>query len=152
MRKARGAIAAAAIVLAAAGFAQTSPGRAVLRDVGIAGKGQSYTALAFADPGSLPTQLYSRNALLDASFVIRNDSGQQRQYPWQVEEIRNGLVRDIDTGQTTVAAGAAATIRPGGSEGFVTSCTGGRLKIEVLLPAAGESIGFWATCWPGGPQ
>jgi hypothetical protein len=152
MRKARSAIAAAAIVLAAAGFAQTGPGRSLLRDAGIAGNGQSYTALAFASPGSLPTQLYSRQALLTAEFVIRNSTRQQRHYPWQVEEIRNGLVNLLFSGQATVPAGAAVTVSPGGSEGFVTSCSGGRMKIEVLLPGAGESIGFWATCWSGAPQ
>jgi hypothetical protein len=152
MRKARGAIAAAAVVLAAVGFAQTGPGRAVLRDAGITGTGQSYTALAFASPAQLPTQLYSRVALLDAAFVIRNSSAKQRQYPWQLEEISNGQVRQLAGGQATVAAGASTTISPGGSSGFVTSCSGGRMKIEVLLPGAGESIGFWTTCWSGAPQ
>lgn len=152
MRKATGALAAAAVVLAGFGFAQTGPGRSVLRDAGLEGHGPSYTALSFASPGSLPTQLFSRTALLDAAFVIRNSSGQRRQYGWQLEEIHNGQVRNLASGQATVAAGAAATVSPGGSGGFVTSCSGGRMKIEVLLPGAGESIGFWMTCISGTAQ
>jgi hypothetical protein len=152
MRKVWVAIAAAAVVVAVAGFAQTSPGHALLRDAGIAGKGPSYTALSFASPGTLPTQLFSRVALLDAAFVIRNSSAEQREYPWQLEEIRNGQVRQIADGQATVAAGATTTISPGGSGGFVTSCSGGRMQIEVLLPGEGESIGFWTTCWSGAAQ
>jgi hypothetical protein len=152
MRKARGAVAAAAVMLAGVGFAQTGPGRSVLRDAGMEGHGPSYTALSFASPGSLPTQLFSRNALLDAAFVIRNSSGQRRQYAWQLEEIHSGQVRDLASGHVTVAAGGAATVSPGGSAGFVTSCSNGRMKIEVLLPGAGESIGFWMTCVSGAPQ
>jgi hypothetical protein len=146
MRKVRGAIAAAVVVLAVVGFAQTDTGRALLRETGLEGESPSYTALSFASPGELPTQLYSQAALLPAAFVIRNSSAQQRHYPWQIEEIRNGQVRQLASGQATVAAGAATTV----NRSFVTSCNGGRMKIEVSLPGAGESIGFWTTCWSGG--
>jgi hypothetical protein len=146
MRKVRGAIAAAAVVLAAVGFAQSGAGRALLRDTGLEGRTPSYTALSFANPGELPTQLYSPAGLMPTAFTIRNSSAQQRHYPWQIEEIRNGQVRQLASGQATVPPGAARTI----NRSFVTSCTGGRIKIEVSLPGAGESIGFWTTCFAGG--
>lgn len=146
MRKVRGAIAAVVVVLAAAGFAQSGAGRALLQDTGLLARSPNYTALSFASPSELPTQLYSQAALLPTAFIIRNSSAQQRRYPWHIEEIRNGQVRQLASGQATVPAGAAATV----SRTFVTSCAGGRMKIQVSLPATGESIGFWTTCWSGG--
>jgi len=146
MRKVRGAIAAVAVVLAAAGFAQTDTGRALLRDTGLEGKSPSYTALSFASPGELPTQLYSPEGLMPAAFAIRNSSAQPRHYPWIIDEIRNGQVRQLASGQATVAAGATTTV----NGMFVASCSGGRMKIEVSLPGTGDSIGYWTTCFAGG--
>jgi len=130
------------LVLAVVGIAQTGVGQAVLRDAGLIGSAPSYTALSFADPGQLPTQLYSREALLDASFVIRNSSAAARQYDWQIIEARAGRRRRLAGGQATVAAGRTGRV----NQTVLSSCTGGRLQIVVKLAEPRESISFWATC------
>lgn len=131
-----------AFVLAAIGFAQTSAGSAVLRGTGVSGRPAAYTALSFATPKYLPTQLYSQEALLPADFVIKNESSASRQFDWQIVEIRNGHDRELASGQTVVGSGATATL----SRSFLTSCVGGKIGISVRLTAPREAIEFWSTC------
>jgi hypothetical protein len=136
------AVAVVAVVLAAVGIAQTAAGRAVLRAAGLAADPPGYTSLSFASPSQLPSQLYSRNALLSAPFVIRNSAPAPHRYRWQILERRNGRRRALLTGQTAVAGGGSTTVQ----WQVFTACAGGRLQIEVALTSPRESIAFWATC------
>ena len=131
-----------AFVLAAVGFAQTSAGSAILRDTGVSGRPAAYTALSFATPKFLPTQLYSREALLPADFVIKNSSSAARQYEWQIVEIRNGQDRQLASGRAAVRSGATAVV----SRSFLASCAGGKIGIAVRLTAPREAVNYWSTC------
>jgi len=138
-------VVAGGFVLAMVGFAQTSAGSAILRDTGVSGRPPAYTALSFAAPRYLPPQLYSREALLPADFVITNHSSAARQFEWQVVEMRNGRDRLLARGRTVVGSGAAATV----SRSFLASCVGGKIGISVRLTAPRETIEFWSTCATG---
>jgi hypothetical protein len=140
------AVAVVAVVLAAVGFAQTGAGRAVLRAAGLAGDPPSYTSLSFAAPSQLPSQLYSRDVLLSAPFVIHNSSSAPRRYRWQIFEKRNGRQRALLTGQTAVVANGSTTVK----WQALASCGGGRMRIQVALAVPRESIAFWAACAPAG--
>jgi hypothetical protein len=142
MARIRSWVAVGAFVLAAAGFTQTSAGSAVLRDTGVSGQPSAYTALSFANPNDLPTQLYSLEALLPADFVIRNESSDARQYDWQVVEVKEGRDRLVASGRAAVAPGAATTI----TRSFVASCAGRKIGISVRLTAPREAIEFWSSC------
>jgi hypothetical protein len=136
------AIALVAVVLAAIGIAQTGVGRSALRAAGLAGSGASYTALSFASPQQIPTQLYSQQALLSAPFVIHNVSAGARRYDWQILENNDGRQRRLFTGHSTVTAGGYTTV----DWQAITSCSGSRIQIQIRLAAPRESISFWANC------
>ncbi len=138
------AVALVAVVLAAVGLAQTGVGRAALRGAGLAGPAASYTALSFASPLQIPTQLYSQQALLSAPFVIHNVSTGTRHYDWQILEQNDGRRSRLVSGHSAVAADGYTTV----DWQVFTSCAGGRIKIQVQLAAPSESISFWATCVP----
>ncbi len=131
-----------AFVVAAVGFAQTSAGKAVLRDTGVSGSPPAYTALSFASPKYLPVQLYSREALLPVDFVIKNESGTAHQYHWQVVEIRNGRAKEVASGLAAVQSGAATTI----SRNVLASCASAKIGISVRLKAPREAIEYWSRC------
>lgn len=133
-----------AAAVTAAGVAQTSAGHSALASAGLFDEPASYTALSFAAPQSLPEQLSSTHANLDASFVIRNSSGGLRSYQWSITVLRDGRSRRVASGQVDVAAGSAATVA-----GPVTiTCAGGRLRVAVNLRRPAESIDFWTACTP----
>jgi hypothetical protein len=139
------AAALVAVALAGAGLAQTGTGHSVLRHAGLFQPPASYTALSFADPGQFPQQLYSRKALLDASFVIRNVTAAGHSYHWQIVDWHRGQERRLASGQTAVDSGGQATV----ARQVLTSCVGARLELVVRLTAPRESVTYWTTCWPG---
>jgi hypothetical protein len=137
------AVGLVALVLAVVGVAQTGAGQSLLRAAGLAGPPPGYTALSFTNPAQLPTQLYSREALLDASFMIRNSSTAARRYDWQIFAAWNGRTRRLAGGQATVAAGRTGQV----SRDVLASCASGQLQIVIKLAEPRESISYWATCW-----
>ncbi len=134
-----------AAVVTAAGVAQTPAGHSVLASAGLFSEPARYTALSFAAPQSLPEQLRSTHAHVDASFVIRNSSGGSRSYRWSITVRRDGHTQRAASGTARVRAGSAVTV----PQRVATSCTGGRLRVAVNLTRPAESIDFWTACAPG---
>jgi hypothetical protein len=134
-----------AAAVTAAGVAQTPAGHSALARAGLFSAPASYTALSFAAPQSLPEQLRSAHANLDASFVIRNSSGGSRAYQWSITVRRDGHTRRVASGAVRVRAGSAATV----ARHVATACAGGQLRVAVNLRSPAESIDFQAACAPG---
>jgi hypothetical protein len=139
------AVLVAAVIVVAA-LAQTGVGRAALRVAGLSSAPAGYTALSFARVAQIPAQLYSREALLEPSFVIRNASPSVRTYDWVIVAVSDGHSQQVASGRTSVAAGASTTV----NRTLLTSCASGRLQIVVRLLAPRESVAYWAAC-VGGP-
>ena len=134
-----------AATVTAAGVAQTPAGHSALASAGLFNEPASYTALSFAAPQSLPDQLRSAHAGVDASFVIRNSTGGSRSYQWSITILRDGHTRHVASGAVRARAGSAVTV----ARHVATSCTGGRLRVAVNLTRPAESIDFWTACAPG---
>jgi hypothetical protein len=134
------------LVLTIAGLAQTSVGHAALRGAGLSASPPSYVALSFADLSQLPSQLYSQEALLNASFVINNSSEAQGHFDWTIVEVQHGQTVQLASGRAAVGSRGRVTV----NRLVMTSCIGGQLKVEVRLAAPRESIAFVAGCWAGG--
>jgi hypothetical protein len=139
------AVLVAAVIVVAA-LAQTGFGRSALRAAGLSAAPAGYTALSFASVARIPSQLYSQEALLQPSFVIRNASPADRTYSWVIVAVSGGGSHQVASGRTSVAAGASATV----TRELLTSCAGAQLRLVVRLVAPRESIDYWLTC-PGGP-
>jgi hypothetical protein len=146
MSKRWSAAALVVFVLAIMGVAQTSVGHAALRSAGLSSGPPSYVALSFADLSQLPSQLFSQEALLNASFTLNNHSTTQREFSWTISDVQHGRTIRLAAGQTAVSYRASATV----NRLVMTSCVGGQLKLVVQLAAPRESISFVAACWPGG--
>jgi hypothetical protein len=134
-----------AAAVTAAGVAQTPAGHSALASAGLFNKPASYTALSFAAPQSLPEQLRSTHANVNASFVVRNSTGGSRSYQWSITVLRGGHTRHVASGTVRVRDGSAVTV----TRQVATSCTGGRLHVAVNLIRPAESIDFWTACAPG---
>ena len=137
----------AAVVLATAGLAQTSPVHALLRRLGLE-KSAAYTELAFTRPQSLPEPLTSRTAVVDMPFEIHNVSPASRTYRWSIMVIRGGHDHRVASGTARVPAGRTTTVRPA----VAVSCVNGRVRFEVVLASPRESIDFWTACWSPGAR
>jgi len=138
-------VAVGGLALAGVGFAQTGPGHSVLRSAGLVAPQPAYTALAFAHPQQLLTQLFSTEALLETSFVIQNLSPGSRAYAWHMVEVHDGRRLQVASGRTKVGGGRAATI----SKTVLTSCASGRLEVVVSLTTPSESIAYSMMCPAG---
>jgi hypothetical protein len=145
-RPARGLITAAIVAVAglALALAQTSPGHALLRKAGLYEEPASYTALAFTDPGSLPSRLSPVPSRVSVSFGISNSSGDPHAYQWSVLLHRAGQVKHLAAGEAEVPAGQSTTVTPT----VTAACSTGQAQFTVQLAAPAESIAFWLTCSP----
>ena len=131
-------------VLTIAGLAQTGPGQAAARSLGLL-KSSSYTALSFREPQSLPSQLPAQRSHVPVRFTIRNVSDSGRAYHWSIA-LSSALHREqVAAGDVQVAAGSAVAV----SRTVRVKCAGKRLHLVVRLASPAESIGFWATCSAG---
>src|SRR5579875_3071710 len=108
MAKLRSSLGIALAVVAAAGLAQTPPGHAALRDLGLSAAPAGYTALSFAHPGSLPTTL-SPAVTATVPFRIRNATSAARGYRWSIT-LQGAAGRHLAGGTTEVAPGRTATV------------------------------------------
>jgi hypothetical protein len=90
--------------------AQTPPGLALLRAVGVLPKPDRYTVLAFA-PSLLPPQSADRGARIAFAFTVGDEQGATADYGWRVLESTDGgpSVR-ADSGTLRLAAGATGTV------------------------------------------
>jgi len=146
MTKRWGAAALVVAVLTIIGLAQTSVGHAALRSSGLSASPPGYVALSFANLDQLPSQLYSQEALLNASFTLDNRSTTQHEFSWTIFDVQHGRTTRLAKGQAGAGYGTSTTV----NQLVVTSCVGGQLTIVVQLAAPRESISFVATCWAGG--
>jgi hypothetical protein len=136
----------AAVVILAAGLAQTTAGHATLRTVGLFQEPTRYTSLAFSDPQALPEQLPAARVSVSVSFVIHNSGRSRRHYRWSVLLVQADRTRREAAGDTTIAAGHGAGITAPAK----VSCQQGRIRIIVKLARPAETIDAWTTCWlPG---
>jgi hypothetical protein len=134
-------------VLLCTGVAQTSPGHAVLRSMGLFETPASYTELAFTNAASVEEAFLSKTkAPITVSFGIHNASGAGRSYQWSIESVfHNGKSQVNASGAVSVPAQGHATV----SKKVTLSCPAGRDQVEVKLASPAESLNFWLSC-PGG--
>lgn len=145
MAKGWRALALAVVLAFAVEVAQTGLGHALLQKAGLV-KTPSYTALSFAAPQRLPTQLPARNSSVSVSFVIRNATTSLHAYNWQVQLVRGKSSTPAASSRTLVPAGASTIV----ANTIRTSCVGGKIDFVIKLAVPEESINFWSACWPGG--
>jgi len=134
-------------VLLCTGVAQTSPGHAVLRDMGLFETPASYTELAFTNAASVEEAFLGKTkAPITVSFSIHNVTGAARAYQWSIETV-------LHTGKTQVNASGAVSVPVQGrvtvSKKVTLSCPAGRDEVVVKLASPAESLNFWLSC-PGG--
>ena len=133
-----------AAALICVGLAQTQPGHVLLRDTGLYATPTVYTALAFNDPGALPSALEKPNGTVEVSFGIHNVSYAARSYQWSIQLVHAGKNRVEASGTAhTPAQGSTGVARL-----VAAACVGGRLQVVVRLASPAESISFWVTCPP----
>lgn len=145
MAKGWRAVALVVVVAFAVEVAQTSLGHSLLQEAGLV-KTPNYTALSFAAPQQLPTQLPARNSSVSVSFVIRNATASPHAYNWQIQLVRGKSSTSVARAQTRVPAGASSIV----ANTIRTSCVGGKIDFVIKLAVPEESINFWSACWPGG--
>jgi hypothetical protein len=134
----------AAIVLACAGLAQTQPGHAALRAVGLYEEPATYAELAFTAPSALPSTLAKPGARVKVSFGVHNVSADPRSYQWSIVLVHAGVSRLKASGVKLTPPEGRITI----TRSVTAACTGGRVQVVVRLASPAESIGFWMTCPP----
>jgi hypothetical protein len=133
-----------AAVLACVAGAQTRPGHAVLRDVGLYETPATYTELAFSEPGKLPAALTKPNNNIKVSFTVHNASSASRTYQWSIALVQAGKSQVKATGAVLSPAQGRAEV----SKSVGVACAGARLQVVVRLASPAESISFWMTCPP----
>jgi hypothetical protein len=131
------------LAIACVGAAQTGPGHAALRGMGLYEPPSSYTELTFAAPGDLPSALPSPSSPVNVAFDIHNVSGTARTYLWSIVLAKNGQDgREKASGTVTAPAQGRVTV----TRSVAATCTGGRLQVLVRLASPAESVDFWVTC------
>lgn len=138
----RGVILLVVLVALCAGLAQTSPGHALLLDVGLYEQPASYTELSFTAPGDLPSALAKPTSPIDVSFSIHNVSGAARAYQWSVVLAKSGQSHVKATGTATAPAQGRVTV----TKSVAMACVGGQEQVLVRLASPAESVNFWVTC------
>jgi hypothetical protein len=136
----RGTLAVLAIVILAAGIAQTGAGHSLLRKAGLFEQPVSYTSLAFQHPQS-PPLLTSRRAAVPVSFVIANAGDTPRTYQWTLSVVQGTLTRRLATGSIRLVSGHRAAL----TKIAHVVCTQ-QVNLVVSLAHPAESIHAWAAC------
>jgi hypothetical protein len=134
-----------AVIILAACLAQTSPGHAMLRRVGLLKQSADYTSLAFLSPRQVPTQLSAKKRNVGVSFTIRNASRMSYDYQWSILLVQGSRTNHISAGSVRVASNREVTIRKSAS----ISCAPGQARIVVSLAHPAEFIDAWVACVPG---
>jgi hypothetical protein len=132
----------AVAILACVGLAQTQQGHVVLSDVGLYETPAANTALAFSEPGALPSALEKPNGAVKVSFGIHNASDDPRSYQWSVVFVRLGETQVKASGSVLTPAQGQTVV----TRSLAAACVGGRLQVVVRLASPAESISFWMSC------
>ena len=135
------------VFLAAAGLAQSDPGRRLLGSVGIAASAERYTELYFASPSALGAVETARaRGRRGVSFVISNHEQAGRTYEWT---IRSSMGTRAVHGKVWVPRGASALVTAklvlvcGRRE---NSAAARQVQMRVSLANPSESIDYWTQC------
>lgn len=131
-----------AMIILAAGIGQTNLGHTILQEAGVTGRTTGYTSLAFSDPQFLRSQLGSKPAKINVSFVIQNTGATPHDYQWSVSLTRGQRRYDVATGSVHIPGRHRVTI----TRSTINSCTRRQIKIAVSLAEPAESIGAWIAC------
>jgi hypothetical protein len=131
-----------AAVVAVAALAQTAAGQSLMRSAGLAHTPAASTALAFTDPGGLPTSLPAGHVGLTVSFTINNASESAASYRWTIELVYGKEHHRAASGQTDILANETKAE----TRQVSTFCPRGQLEIVVRLATPAESIHFRAAC------
>jgi hypothetical protein len=134
-----GWLCAAAIVLGAAGVAQTPACQKLFQSVGFINKQSGYTVLAFTQPDQLPVALKSYMKL-SISFIISNKTQTEHDYAWSLSQIYGGHKYRKARGSLNLTPGNSAILSPTITLGYYKSTS----KIVVSLDNPDESIDFIA--------
>lgn len=129
-------------VIAIIGLAQTSPGRAGLRAIGLVRPVASFSALYFTHPQQIQVQLPTGPVTVPVSFSIRNDTSQAQSYQWSVVLVDGVDTKHVASGAATVKQGDVATV----AKKVSGTCWSGELQVVVRLAVPAESIDFYAGC------
>lgn len=134
-------------VLAAAGLAQSDPGRRLLGSVGLAARSEPYTELYFASP-SAPGAAGTVRAggRRGVSFVISNHEPTAVTYEWT---LRSSTSARALHGKVQVPRGSSALVT-----GKLVLVCGRRenspaarhVQLRVSLAHPSESIDYWTQC------
>jgi hypothetical protein len=143
-------------VLAAAGLAQSDPGRGLLTGVGLAAPSEPYTELYFASPSApgavgshaLPkSPFYARaRGRRGVSFVISNHEQAGVTYEWT---LRSSIGTRVLHGKVWVPRGASELVTRklvpmcGRAE---SSAAARQVEVRVSLAHPAESIDYWTHC------
>lgn len=134
-------------VLAAAGLAQSYPGRRLLGSVGLSAPSEPYTELYFASPSAPGTvgnaRVHGRGGV---SFVIANREHAAVTYDWT---IRSSMGTSALHGKVRVPRGASALV----TGKLVLMCgrredsaAARQVQVRVSLAHPSESIDYWTQC------
>lgn len=132
-----GWLCAAAIVLGAAGVAQTPACQKLFQSVGFINKQSGYTVLAFTQPDQLPVAPKSYMKL-PISFIISNKMQTEHDYAWSLSQIYGGHKYRKARGSLNLTPGNSAILSPTITLGYYK----GTSKIVVSLDNPDESIDF----------
>lgn len=131
-----------AAVLLLVGVCQSSPGRSALRIIGLIGNPNSFTAIAFANPQTLPVQLDSASTKLNLAFTISNDTINVARYQWSLKVAVNNNSKLVTNGNIQLAPNGAATV----TRQIEITCKAGQAEVTVSLKDPDEHIDAWMTC------
>ena len=131
-----------AVLLLLVGIFQSSPGRFILKKIGLVGNPSSFTAIAFANPRDLPLRLASARTKLNLAFTISNDTSTVKDYQWTVTVTANKQSATASSGHTQLASNVTTTI----ARQIVISCKAGQAEVAVSLKNPDEHIDALMTC------
>lgn len=145
-------VVAVAVVLGAVGFAQSSAGKRVTRNLGLFVPSEPYTQLYFADPQTIAAATeggVGSAVATKVSFVIQDNEHRSAVYAWSIAVDGRTMQRghtvlgdgQHDTVRRTVTTGCAA--RRGGTR---STPAPRRVRITVTLAHPVQSIGYWFSC------
>jgi hypothetical protein len=133
---------AAVVVLLFLGVFQTSAGRPLLKAVGLVGSPNTFTAISFVNPQSLPEQLSTARSKVNLAFTISNHTSGEEDYQWQLTVTVNN--KSAPAGKGTVALGPNGTTMI--AKDIDVVCKTGEAEITVSLAGLNESIDAWMAC------
>jgi hypothetical protein len=117
-------------------------GRPLLKAVGLVGNPNTFTAISFANPQSLPEQLSATRSKLNLAFTISNHTSSAKDYQWLLTVTVNSKSATAGKGTATLDPNGTATV----AKDIEVVCKTGQAEVTVSLAGLNESIDAWMTC------